>query len=331
MNRNAAKKQIISNMEKITDGQNTMRTSFNITNEPMYFIQGHSAMNTHETFRLKPRQWLYFRVKPDNYCLTYLKKNFYTMIQSNDGKEQLRQAIRYPESSFRIKGQLMRPGQMVQNVKISYNEKIPKFAIPVGKNNLNTAMRLNQGNMAKLKDLIGNDEGLFIISGCRIAGCSYKFMANALQKQKNKNNAADTKYMKNRKNANAFTQSIVRFKIHNSNPPFNNGGYETNTKEQTGSHETAIIIKKNIAIKRNELFKLIPTTRNGLESLIKSRKKMQKFKKTLERKIKTIKVLYNNNVKHVWTKNIIAKLMIINKGSSTLKEKEYKKIFISSY
>ena len=175
-----------SNIRNIMRGQNTTMRSLQITDEPMYFIQGHSSMNTLSTFRLKPRQWLFFRVEPDHNCLSHGEKDIITMIQKKEGIKSLREAIRKPGSSFRRKGQLMRPGQIVQNVTIQYNRKIPKFRMPVVRNNLKTAMELKTGNTTTLENLIGDDEGLFVISACRKADNSHKNIAKALQNQKNK-------------------------------------------------------------------------------------------------------------------------------------------------
>jgi len=319
-----------STIRNIMRGQNTTMSSLQITDEPMYFIQGHSSMNTHSTFRLKQRQWLFFRVEPDSYYLSHSKKDIISMIQKKEGVKSLREAIRKPGSSFRRKGQLMRPGQIVQNVAIQYNEKIPKFAMPVVKNNLKTAMQLKTGNTTTLENLIGDDEGLFVISACRKADNSHKNIAKALQNQKNTNNAADQQYM----NSIAFTDEILEINIpkDKDGSPYNNG-YGTNTAEETRNIE---IIKKKIksnyvAKQKDRLFSLIPTTRSAFESLLKKERKERKkppklleFRNILNLTTKQIKNKFNYNVKQVWTRNLISRLMSINMGTSKLTNKEYK-------
>jgi len=253
-------------------------------NLPIYFIQGHSSETTSKTFKLKPDQWIFYRVKPGHFCVVNENSSMYNMIRDENpfgGIESLRQLIMNPNSSFRRKGQLKRPGQFALDVSIDYKNRLSIYETPVSKSNYNSLMELGTNSAEKLQTLIGNKKGIFVVSSCRSPGAStmFQYLSNMELKRKKMNNNLNKANMASRE---------VQFMRHNNM-------YNTNNNENTSSMEKTMFIladrNKKAAITRiqRKIEKKLefPHDAKGLRRFMRSKKKgYSKYKELMNAEMK---------------------------------------------
>jgi hypothetical protein len=203
------------------------------------------------------------------------------------------------------------------NIDYKNTNPAPIYRVPLSKNNLKNAMNLGNGSTNKLKDLIGNKKGIFIISTCRHGGFS-EVGRQAKETQ------TRHKEQTNMKNTEAYT---------NLGRNLNNSGYRTNNGLNLSTSFAAMEQIKAINEKRkinkiNSIFKKInkknaritfPRDSVALKKFMRTRTFVVYYKRLLDAEIKATKNRNDFNLRPNIKKYLINKVKkIANPTNNTL-------------